>query len=101
MSIKLATYITIPWFFFFSSRRRHTRCSRDWSSDVCSSDLSLQRGRELLVEHDLPGLQRAAQGAKGLNVLEVVRRDGEDRSRTGPDSANRGRVLGRCERSRR
>src|SRR5256884_4614618 len=28
-------------FFFFSSRRRHTRCSRDWSSDVCSSDLDL------------------------------------------------------------
>src|SRR5436305_14812027 len=27
-------------FFFFSSRRRHTRCGRDWSSDVCSSDLS-------------------------------------------------------------
>src|SRR2546422_5352418 len=26
--------------FFFSSRRRHTRCSRDWSSDVCSSDLA-------------------------------------------------------------
>src|SRR2546429_4112652 len=28
--------------FFFSSRRRHTRCSRDWSSDVCSSDLENQ-----------------------------------------------------------
>src|SRR5256884_1950398 len=28
--------------FFFSSRRRHTRCSRDWSSDVCSSDLLLE-----------------------------------------------------------
>src|SRR5690554_7152601 len=27
-------------FFFFSSRRRHTRCGRDWSSDVCSSDLT-------------------------------------------------------------
>src|SRR3989442_6660210 len=26
-------------FSFFSSRRRHTRCGRDWSSDVCSSDL--------------------------------------------------------------
>src|SRR2546429_5926752 len=26
---------------FFSSRRRHTRCSRDWSSDVCSSDLTV------------------------------------------------------------
>src|SRR2546422_3437593 len=30
-------------YFFFSSRRRHTRCSRDWSSDVCSSDLDLAR----------------------------------------------------------
>src|SRR2546429_9845884 len=29
-------------FFFFSSRRRHTRCSRDWSSDVCSSDLAAE-----------------------------------------------------------
>src|SRR5690606_41196489 len=28
--------------FFFSSRRRHTRFSRDWSSDVCSSDLAIQ-----------------------------------------------------------
>src|SRR5437870_13658004 len=27
-------------FFFFSSRRRHTRWPRDWSSDVCSSDLT-------------------------------------------------------------
>src|SRR6266700_7822563 len=30
----------IDFFFFFLSRRRHTRFSRDWSSDVCSSDLS-------------------------------------------------------------
>src|SRR5215813_13285064 len=30
---------TIVFVFFFSSRRRHTRCGRDWSSDVCSSDL--------------------------------------------------------------
>src|SRR2546428_10279933 len=29
--------------FFFSSRRRHTRSDRDWSSDVCSSDLEVQR----------------------------------------------------------
>src|SRR5256884_4691962 len=38
-------------FFFFSSRRRHTRCSRDWSSDVCSSDLSRRAatGRPALV----------------------------------------------------
>src|SRR5690606_41130866 len=31
------------FFFFFSSRRRHTRFSRDWSSDVCSSDLNDRR----------------------------------------------------------
>src|SRR6266498_5628123 len=31
--------INYKFFFFFSSRRRHTRCGRDWSSDVCSSDL--------------------------------------------------------------
>src|SRR5690606_40282746 len=29
--------------FFFSSRRRHTRFSRDWSSDVCSSDLENEK----------------------------------------------------------
>src|SRR2546429_5447011 len=36
--------------FFFSSRRRHTRCSRDWSSDVCSSDLG---GWNVNAGHDL------------------------------------------------
>src|SRR5260370_29047270 len=32
----------VVWFFFFSSRRRHTRFKCDWSSDVCSSDLTDQ-----------------------------------------------------------
>src|SRR5690606_39506561 len=32
--------LTCIWNFYFSSRRRHTRFSRDWSSDVCSSDLA-------------------------------------------------------------
>src|SRR5436305_162451 len=38
--------------FFFTSRRRHTRCGRDWSSDVCSSDLSAEvrlEGDELIL----------------------------------------------------
>src|SRR5690606_40692517 len=35
--------------FFFSSRRRHTRFSRDWSSDVCSSDLILIEKRLALA----------------------------------------------------
>src|SRR5207245_7672243 len=40
------------FFFFFSSRRRHTRCYRDWSSDVCSSDLpELSRGGAHSEDH--------------------------------------------------
>src|SRR2546422_6750289 len=37
--MKEVHYVVTLAIFFFSSRRRHTRCSRDWSSDVCSSDL--------------------------------------------------------------
>src|SRR2546421_12062975 len=36
------------YFFFFSSRRRHTRSDRDWSSDVCSSDLALKRDQVII-----------------------------------------------------
>src|SRR6266704_5601110 len=37
------------FFFFFSSRRRHTRSKRDWSSDVCSSDLQGKRVALVIV----------------------------------------------------
>src|SRR6266542_1550745 len=46
--------------FFFSSRRRHTRCYRDWSSDVCSSDLDLMA----LVALYRPGLLSMGQHAE-------------------------------------
>src|SRR5699024_11372817 len=39
-------------FFFFSSRRRHTRSKRDWSSDVCSSDLSEVKEDEQIYYED-------------------------------------------------
>src|SRR2546422_6961839 len=54
------------FFFFFSSRRRHTRCSRDWSSDVCSSDLA-KAGRARRGRVDLPQ-RRHAVGAVGGSV---------------------------------
>src|SRR5207245_7671646 len=38
----MSLIILLDYVFFFSSRRRHTRCYRDWSSDVCSSDLRQQ-----------------------------------------------------------
>src|SRR5438067_12324424 len=37
------SFLVFFFFFFFSSRRRHTRSKRDWSSDVCSSDLAAAR----------------------------------------------------------
>src|SRR5438445_3533929 len=45
-------------FFFFSSRRRHTRYWRDWSSDVCSSDLAAghQTGPGADLRSGIPGL---------------------------------------------
>src|SRR5690606_39647800 len=46
--------------FFFSSRRRHTRFSRDWSSDVCSSDLFVRA----IIE--------VARGMGKLTVAEFV-----------------------------
>src|SRR5205814_5501957 len=48
------------FFFFFSSRRRHTRCLSDWSSDVCSSDLLTKAG----VLLGLDGLTPPAKGAR-------------------------------------
>src|SRR6267154_4354243 len=42
-------------FFFFSSRRRHTSWTGDWSSDVCSSDLSPGRGTSARPHHISPG----------------------------------------------
>src|SRR5438067_2756736 len=47
----------ISLFFFFSSRRRHTRSKRDWSSDVCSSDL-----RRLPRVHRRPAVRLAPRG---------------------------------------
>src|SRR5438045_1765592 len=48
-------------YFFFSSKRRHTRCLSDWSSDVCSSDLPARRAREPARQSRIPdGLRRVA-----------------------------------------
>src|SRR2546421_6782801 len=64
--------ILLFFFFFFSSRRRHTRSDRDWSSDVCSSDLSTWDYAERLPEF-LAWVERAANATTLLNPASVVR----------------------------
>src|SRR5690606_40014190 len=66
----LGAHSHVVWSFFFSSRRRHTRFSRDWSSDVCSSDLGLADKRIGVEENswfltvtDYRELQKGLPGA--------------------------------------
>src|ERR1039458_10565821 len=84
--------------FFFSSRRRHTRCLSDWSSDVCSSDLfpiftappdpnsftgtilsqntNFKQGRvqqfNVNVEHQLPGHVVLTAGYAGSRASHIL-----------------------------
>src|SRR3712207_8309146 len=65
---------TVRLYFFFSSRRRHTRYWRDWSSDVCSSDLERRRvpPEPIVVEAELV----AVEVGRGHHVVDKkIRRD--------------------------
>src|SRR5437868_9016834 len=88
-------------FFFFSSRRRHTRSKRDWSSDVCSSDLRRRAGRS-------GGLHCGARASSGRIRLDLLddaaarrpqdQRGGEDREgdeRSGDDVRSEERRVGK------
>src|SRR5207247_8272039 len=62
-------------FFFFSSRRRHTRSTRDWSSDVCSSDLAHVRRVQVrlsFTKHTLDnGLDVLLHQDRGCPIVAV------------------------------
>src|SRR5690606_40480337 len=82
------------FFFFFSSRRRHTRFSRDWSSDVCSSDLYLEFSclffipnlRDGLDESRIRDFQRSPKKFYNQESRSEERRVGKEcRSRWAPD----------------
>src|SRR5438874_11930026 len=71
-------------FFFFSSRRRHTRSLRDWSSDVCSSDLpnnevTFERSKLVWSEAGNPGhrewseLYRECLGIRKVHIAPRLR----------------------------
>src|SRR5205814_5944227 len=93
--------------FFFSSRRRHTRCLSDWSSDVCSSDLDAgktpaQKALELVNEkiivdpirgdftchvgvHNPPGALRKKALWDLFSAPERVERDRSEERRVGKE----------------
>src|SRR3712207_7606914 len=58
--------------FFFSSRRRHTRYWRDWSSDVCSSDLDGQ-GNFGTADGDEPAAMRYTEARLNALAMELLR----------------------------
>src|SRR5690606_39914574 len=63
--------------FLFSSRRRHTRFSRDWSSDVCSSDLPhIGGGERDEKKRDVGDEQPTCPGRHGRFPLESGTRNG-------------------------
>src|SRR5690554_6053035 len=81
------------FFFFFSSRRRHTRCGRDWSSDVCSSDLvrqvnklnsdMIRIGQQLLIPSSSRGADAyALSQSQRLQRTQSRERDGNKVSYT-------------------
>src|SRR5690606_40396499 len=98
--VRTAYIVFLICFFFFSSRRRHTRFSRDWSSDVCSSDLAkIQPGHQFMQfpagagKHLVVALASALLGEAAPQVPDLAavgrseeRRVGKEcRARWSPD----------------
>src|SRR5207249_9173822 len=71
ISLGISYFMIYFVYFFFSSRRRHTRSKRDWSSDVCSSDL-------LQIERGNPIIARSQSGNRPVAFQIRVRLGGEE-----------------------
>src|SRR5207248_5770237 len=84
--------------FFFSSRGRHTRSYGDWSSDVCSSDLS---DEQIQAHHPRNGRRRDCRRRRlqGVCTRRRLARRWADRSR-GPREASRTDAQARSEERR-
>src|SRR5207249_8914733 len=81
------------FFFFFSSRRRHTRSKRDWSSDVCSSDLIVERGFSGRLR---PSPERPGRGVRERFVRRVAGEDDRHVGRTKRAAVERRDEIGRA-----
>src|SRR6266568_6234896 len=69
-------YMVCISFFFFSSRRRHTRWNCDWSSDVCSSDLAANPAAQLVELSQAEGVGSIDDQGVGVRDVEPRLDDG-------------------------
>src|SRR5699024_12728177 len=86
----------IQYSFFFSSRRRHTRSKRDWSSDVCSSDLldlTIQVHDPHVTCEQIPMLQPFDHLKKAEIVILAVPHDAYDGKRLATLLKDRGVLM--------
>src|SRR3712207_9485671 len=96
------------YYFFFSSRRRHTRYWRDWSSDVCSSDLGFVKLLALAPRHRLhrerimdvlwPDLDAKSQANNLHRTLHLARKvlEGSQANAASPCLRLRGELVALC-----
>src|SRR3712207_7644270 len=83
-------------FFFFSSRRRHTRYWRDWSSDVCSSDLASAAPRRPAPERPPPPARSSGPSSR-VRVIAGLR---PGRGKSGPRDRRHALIHKRSEERR-
>src|SRR5207245_5637129 len=94
-------------FFFFSRRRRHTRCYRDWSSDVCSSDLVVEQQQYVFDNFwnkATPANQRITEIEEGRTIryeTKVFRNEEEIASKIKESLRSEERRVGKECRSRK
>src|SRR5256885_12264426 len=77
----------VCYFFFFSSRRRHTRLQGDWSSDVCSSDLYVRSVFRKLGEVSFEEIEAAYQSMEDEGRAALAQ-SGIDRKSTRLNSSH-------------
>src|SRR5690554_7574597 len=83
--------------FFFSSRRRHTRCGRDWSSDVCSSDLVNLQDPSTYTASPFAAVRAATLAQTSVPWLEAL---GERHNNVGKDASSQNVAMKRSEERR-
>src|SRR5439155_10975927 len=89
LSLYVLYFIYTIFFFFFSSRRRHTRWPRDWSSDVCSSDLPSTDAKNVLNPAFPPLAFSASVLGRAFAVPEVVQLVRSEERRVGKECRSR------------